>query len=443
VKQLARLPYAAAGYLARVVAAVAPTGSSKTARALSSRRGIRRRYADWAAHHRDTARPLLWFHAPSVGEGLQAAPVMELFRLRHPEVQLAYTFFSPSAEHFAATVGADFSDYLPFDTAGDAAAIIDSLRPAALVFSKLDVWPLLTESGAKKGVKLGLLSATMPESSLRRSRLARLALGDAYEALDAVGAVSQADASRLVEAGVRRERIIVTGDTRYDQAWARAQKVLGEHRALLMPLRAPRFTLVAGSTWPADEERLLPAWLDVRAAHRDARLAIAPHELSEKHLASLESWARANGLTTSRVNRETLELSSQHAGSAASVAADVLIVDGYGILGDLYALADIAYVGGGFGDAGLHSLLEPAAFGAPVLMGPRHIDNRDADLLVAAGGAFRGADRESIASRIREWLDNPTSMRAAGASGLEVVRSGLGAAQLSVELVEKLMFGEK
>jgi 3-deoxy-D-manno-octulosonic-acid transferase len=204
-------------------------------------------------------------------------------------------------------------------------------------------------------------------------------------------------------------------------------------------LREPRFTLVAGSTWPADEERLLPAWLDVRAAHRDARLVIAPHELSKKHLASLDSWASSNGLTTSRVNRETLELNSQHVGSAASVGADVVIVDGYGILGDLYALADIAYVGGGFGDAGLHSLLEPAAFGAPVIVGPRHTDNRDADLLVRAGGAFRCGDRESIAKRIQQWRDDPESMRVAGSAALELVRSGLGAAELSVSLVEQLM----
>jgi 3-deoxy-D-manno-octulosonic-acid transferase len=364
---------------------------------------------------------------------------MELFRQRHPEAQVAYTFFSPSAEQFASTVGADFFDYLPFDTSRNASAVIDALRPTALVFSKLDVWPLLVESAAKRGVKLGLLSATVPASSLRTSRLARLALSDAYHALDTVGAVSRDDASRLVRAGVRSERLTVTGDTRYDQAWARAQRVVSEQTSLVMPLRAPRFTLVAGSTWPADEEHLLPAWLDVRKAHRDARLLIAPHELSKNHLARLDSWAGSKGLSSSRVNRETLELDARRAGSSASVSADVLIVDAYGILGDLYALADIAYVGGGFGDAGLHSLLEPAAYGAPVIMGPRHTDNRDAALLVAAGGAFRCADRESIANRIQELMDNPDSMRAAGAAALEVVRSGLGAAELSVSLVEQLM----
>jgi len=369
----------------------------------------------------------LCVHAPSVGEGLQALPVIRIFRERHPEAQLAYTFYSPSAEDFARSTGADFVDYLPFDTSHDATAALDALKPAALVFSKLDVWPLLVDVAAKRGVKLGMLSATMPESSRRRSSLARLALADAYAALDAVGAISDSDARRLVEAGVRSDRISVTGDTRYDQAWMRAETDSTERMTLLRPLRAPRFTMVAGSTWPSDEERLLPAWLIAKSAHDDLRLVIAPHELSEKNLKRIESWAHENNLTSERLATD------------AAARADVVIVDRYGVLGDLYALADIAYVGGGFRDAGLHSLLEPAAFGAPVIIGPRHPDNRDARLLTAAGAAFRCNDAASMANQIRGWLGAPDTLANARSAARAVVRNGLGAADLSVALVERLM----
>jgi 3-deoxy-D-manno-octulosonic-acid transferase len=370
---------------------------------------------------------LLWVHAPSVGEGLQALPVIKLFRERHPQAQIAYTFFSPSAETFAATVGADFHDYLPFDTAYDAERALSALRPSALVFSKLDVWPVLVESAARRGVKLGMLSATMPESSLRRSAIARLVLRDAYALLDAVGAVSDADALRLIGAGVSADRITVTGDTRYDQAWQKAEERSGDHEALIAPLRGGRFTMVAGSTWPSDEQRLLPAWLAVKTEYRDIRLIIAPHELLPKHLEAIESWASTNSLVAARV------------GDSSASTADVVVVDRYGILGDLYALADIAYVGGGFRSAGLHSLLEPAAFGAPLIMGPRHDDNRDARLLVAAGGAFRCADASMIESRIRRWLAAPDSLSTARAAARDVVRGGLGAAERSIQLVETLM----
>jgi len=185
--------------------------------------------------------------------------------------------------------------------------------------------------------------------------------------------------------------------------------------------------MVAGSTWPSDEERLLPAWLAVRRRYPSMRLIIAPHEVSDPHIEAIESWARANGLASARLE-----------GMSASTA-DVVVVDRYGVLGDLYALADIAYVGGGFRSAGLHSLLEPAAFGAPVIIGPRHEDNRDARLLVAAGGAFRCGDAAAIESRINRWVESPDGLAEARSAAREVVRAGLGAAERSVALVETRM----
>jgi 3-deoxy-D-manno-octulosonic-acid transferase len=245
--------------------------------------------------------------------------------------------------------------------------------------------------------------------------------------MDAVGAVSDDDRAHLIEGGVRPDRVIITGDTRYDQAWAKAGSNAPERAALVNPLRAPRFTLVAGSTWPSDEERLLPAWLAVRRSNVDVRLIVAPHELSPKHLAAVEKWARSSGLRFARQ------------GDSTARAADVIIVDRYGILGDLYALADVAYVGGGFRDAGLHSLLEPAAFGAPVIIGPRHTDNRDARLLEAAGGAFRNSDSAAITSTIISLIQNPDSLSRARTAARETVRAGVGAAEKSVALVESLM----
>src|SRR4029077_4718277 len=121
----------------------------------------------------------LWMHAPSVGEGLQARPVLELARMRRPDLQLAYTHFSPSALGFARTLDVDFRDYLPFDTPGDARVVLDALRPTALVFSKLDVRPVLTREARARGVLLGIISATPSRGSSRRSRTAGVLLRDA------------------------------------------------------------------------------------------------------------------------------------------------------------------------------------------------------------------------------------------------------------------------
>lgn len=422
-----RTAYAAAGTLAEWAAAVARPGGGKTRASLAGRRGVLDRFARWSAAHRDPARPLVWLHAPSVGEGLQARPVIDLLRQRRPDVQVVYTHFSSSAAAFAARVGADYADYLPFDTPHAAGAAIRALRPTALVFSKVDVWPLLVEAARHQGVRVAVISATLDAASARRGRLARALLRDAYAALDALGAIDEDDATRLVDMGANAARIHVTGDTRYDQVWARARAV-DRHSPLLAPLASARPTLVAGSTWPADEAVLAPAWRMVRERIPAARLIIAPHEVTAAHLTDIESWSAALGTPAVRLD------------APSAGRADVVLVDRVGVLGDLYALAQAAYVGGGFHDAGLHSVLEPAAFGAPVLHGPQFIKNgRDARRLIAAGGGSAVADAAALAQTLIAWFENETARAEAGQRAQSLVERGLGAAEQSFGLVDALL----
>jgi 3-deoxy-D-manno-octulosonic-acid transferase len=420
------LAYESAMMLAEAAAALEVPGRSKLARSLRARRGIRRRYDAWARTGRNAARPLLWMHAPSVGEGLQARPVLERLRRARPEVQLAYTFFSPSAEALARAVDADFHDYLPFDSRSGCRMAIEALRPRALVFSKLDVWPRLSIEAASRGVRLGVLSATLSAASRRRGGLATALLREAYSRLDAVGAIHADDAERLVELGVRAEAVSITGDVRYDQVWQRAAAV-DRSGALLAPLRSDRFTMVAGSTWPADEQPVLEGWLALRARHPAVRLIVAPHEPTPGHLHPLVEWARSRGLSLARLDDDQ------------AATADVVLVNRVGVLGDLYALADVAFVGGGFHAAGLHSVLEPAAFGAPVLFGPRHANSRDAALLVERGGGMSIVSSGELAERLIGWAEDRAARRVAGERARALVREGLGAADRSLALVQSLL----
>ncbi len=418
--------YAAAAQLARLGAALAPVGGSKLTRTFAARRGIRERYAAWGQAGRRSDRSLLWMHAPSVGEGLQARPVLQLLRRRQPGLQLAYTFFSPSAERFAAALDVDFRDYLPFDTAGDARAALAALSPQALVFSKLDVWPVLAREAARRGVRLALVSATLAPNSSRTHGLSALILRDAYARLDAVGAIDPDDAERLVRLGVREAVIEVTGDTRFDQVWTRAANA-DRGRPLLAPLVSARPTLVAGSTWPTDEAHLLPAFAHCREAAPTVRLVIAPHEPTPEHLRPIERWAADARIPLARL------------GAPESASADVVLVDRVGVLGDLYALADIAYVGGAFHSAGLHSVLEPAAFGVPVLFGPQHQGTRDAELLLRADAAVSVSGRSALVAALNVWLGDAAARDDAGARARAVIEQGLGAAERSTRLVERLL----
>ena len=424
---LLRLPYAALGATAEMAAALAPDTHGKLARTLRARRGIAARFRAFTLQ-RDPARPLVWFHAPSVGESLQALPVLERVRASSAPPQAAVTWFSPSAESFAHRFDAEFRDYLPFDTEQGARAALDALRPTALVFSKLDVWPVLTREAARRGVRLGLISGTVRAGSGRLSPLSRALVRDAYARLDLVGAIGDEDAERLKSLGVTARAIRVTGDTRYDQAWERAQR-LDRARPMFTALGSSRPTLVAGSTWPSDEAILIAGWDALRAAVPSARLVVAPHEPTPAHLEPIRRWAAQKELRTAAL------------GGAGVAEADLILVETVGALGDVYAFGDVAFVGGGFHAAGLHSVLEPAAHGKPVVFGPGGADNPDAIRLGTAQTAGLVRDSADLATVLQRWLSNARECRAAGEAAVGVVRSGLGAADRAAALVNELLTG--
>src|SRR5437870_44148 len=405
----------------------------KLARGLDARRGVTDRLSAWARAHRDPKRPLLWVHAPSVGEGLQAKPVLEAVRAEAPHWQLAYTFFSPSAERLARTLPVDIADYLPLDRPAEVSAALDALKPAALVFSKLDVWPELTLAAAQRGVRLGLISATVAPHSSRLRWPARGWAEPAYRALERIGAISAEDGRRLEQLGARPGAIEVTGDTRYDSVAERAERFdqTRDPFAKLAIVPAGTFTIVAGSTWPADEAVVLPAFADLLAQVPAARLILAPHEPNPDHLAGIVQRASAVGLP------RPVRLSQiEH-----QPAAPVIVVDRVGILADLYALAAVAFVGGGYHRAGLHSVLEPAVFGVPVTIGPHWHMSRDAALLLERGGAV-ALEADGQRPLHSQWLVGyhyAAARTKAGAAGKQLVREGRGAAERTTELVRRLV----
>ncbi len=423
-------------FVARIATRLVPSGDGKVARSVQARRGLVERIRTRAAAVRDPQRALVWLHAPSVGEGLQARPVAHALRERHPDLQLAYTFYSPSAAQFAESIGADITDYLPFDGAAECDAVLDALKPSALLFVKLDVWPVLVARATARGIPVALLSATLTPGSGRLGRVSRLLLQDAYAALRSVGAIDAAHATRLQTLGVRPSVVRVTGDTRFDQVWARAERI-DRTAPLLAALSSNRPTLIAGSTWPADEAVLCDSWLAVRRACPMARLIIAPHEPTDEHVAPLEKWARALRL---RVVRMSAHLDSESGTERERMdTADVVIVDRVGLLGDLYAIGDAAFVGGGFHAAGLHSVIEPAAFGIPVAFGPKHTMSREAGLLLAAGGGSSVTTSRALTEVLSQWLTDQKKRNREGERARSVVSQELGATERSVELVEELL----
>src|SRR5207249_1856676 len=290
----------------------------------------------------------------------------------------------------------DVTDYLPFDRPAHIDAVLAALQPSALVFAKLDVWPELTLAAARRGVKLGLIAATVAPHSSRLRWPARQWAEAAYRALDRIGTISEEDGRRLRALGARSEAIQVTGDTRYDSVVERAERFDRTREPFLRlgAVRADAFTIVAGSTWPGDEAVVLPAFADLLAQVPTARLILAPHEPHPDHLAGIALVAR-------RLNLPRPVRLSQLEHAAPS---PVIVVDRVGILADLYALADVAFVGGGYHRAGLHSVLEPAVFGVPVIVGPHWHGSRDAALPLPLLLSCRSRSAQRPATAAPPWL---------------------------------------
>lgn len=381
---------------------------------------------EWARTHRDARRPLAWFHAPSVGEGLQARAVLHVYRALHPDVQVIYTHYSPSAAALAASIGADWSGYLPYDRAADVRRAIEAVRPDLLVFTKLDLWPELATQARAAGCRVTMVAGTVSAESQRLRWPSRQLTAPGYGALDLVGAISADDAGRLIQLGCRPEQVIVTGDPRVDSALDAMLQASGSVPPV--ELGPAGQVLVAGSTWPGDESVLLKAFGEVRARHANARLMLVPHEPTLAHLLHIEAAFSPGAI------RPPVSLSSRAPGDQP----EILVIDRVGMLSKLYAAGAMAYVGGGFGRSGVHSVLEPAAWSRPVIIGPRDRGSRDAVMLERGGGLVRLPKHDAVNALISQWctwLDDPAACHRAGTAARQALESDRGAARRSAELL--------
>ena len=427
----ARLLYRLAVGTARLAAPLIGSGSGKIARGLAGRRRAHEVLARWGEQERDPGRPTVWFHAPSVGESLQAGAVIEALRARLPEVQVVLTYFSPSAVAPARQMPVDVSGYLPWDLRSTTGRVLDTLRPELLVFTKTEVWPVLVDEAVRRNVPVALVAGTVSPHAGRMRRPARAFLRGTWRSVAAACAIADADADRLRTLGVPAAAVAVTGDPAIDSAAKRAGAAdpAAPH---LAPFHAdPRPTVIAGSTWPADEDVLLAALVRVRGRVPGVRAVIAPHEPHEEAVDTLLRRLEGSGWSTRTLSGVEAE--------ASAMGVDAVVVDRVGVLAELYTIGDVAYVGGGFHEAGLHSVLEPAAAGRPVVFGPRHERSSAAPGLLDHGAATVVRDAEELAASFALWLGDEAKNDYAGARAFGYIDAHRGAAERTADILTDLL----
>lgn len=363
--------------------------------------------------------PRIWLHAASAGETLQARPLADAIRRSRPEAAILYTHFSPSAERFARELeSVDAAGYLPLDLPGGTGSLVERMAPDLLLLVGAEMWPNLVWSAGDRGIPVAQACCRL----VGAGRLAWPARGltrELYRHLDAVAAVAPEDAALLRRLGVPEDRIRVAGDTRVDVTLERARAARAAEALRVPDERRP--VVVAGSTWPPDEAVLLPALAELAGVRPGLLAFVAPHEPTDAVIARLEAEAAPLGLVTARWSDPLPD------------AATIVIVDRVGILYRLYALADLAFVGGAFGGA-VHNTMEPAALGVPVSIGPRHGDPYEVGVLAAAGGlrVVRSA------ADLGRWWEGLLDRAAAGRAGAAAERSLLAMAGATERILEFL-----
>ena len=324
---------------------------------------------------------LVWMHCASLGEFEQGRPVLEGVRQQFPDARILLSFFSPSGYEVRKNYsGADQVIYLPMDSKKTARQFLDTMKPSLVLWVKYEYWYYFLLELKKRNIPTLLVSGIFRKDQpffKWYGRLHRYMLESFSHFF-----VQTAESRSLLQTIHFPNNVTVSGDTRFDRVIAIAEGFTAIPAVEIFCGDHP--VIVAGSTWTEDEEEL-----DHYAnTHPEIRFIIAPHEVDEAHIKQIERLFR-NTVRFSRFQVAGHELQSgAHAtGNRQPATPNVLIIDNIGMLSKLYKYATITYVGGGFGDDGVHNVLEAAVYGKPVLFGPEYDKYIEAVELVESGGA--------------------------------------------------------
>lgn len=358
----------------------------------------------------------IWFHAASLGEYEQGLPVIEALKVNYPQHKIVLTFFSPSGyEVRKNNTIADVTVYLPLDTQSNAQRFIETIQPELVFFIKYEYWPNYLHILKKKAIPTYLISGIF-----RPNQAFFKFYGGFYrQALQTFDHFFvQNESSKKLLQSIGYSQCTVSGDTRFD----RVVGILERDNQLdfIANFKNRQITLVAGSTWPKDEELLV---YFINQAPSDLKFIIAPHNIKAEQIASLQQ----------RLQKPTVLFSEKEGKDLAPF--NVFIIDTIGILTKIYSYADIAYVGGGFGHPGVHNVLEPATFGTPIVIGPNYSHFAEATALVGLGGCTSIQNANELKETLDCWIQNEDERYEKGHICSTFVQMNGGATQTIINFI--------
>lgn len=370
----------------------------------------------------------IWFHFASLGEFEQGRPVLESLKSRYPRKKIVVTFFSPSGYEVRKNYPlAEGVFYLPLDSHKNARRFIKAINPELAIFTKYEFWHHYYQVLHEYNIPLFLISGIF-----RPNQVFFKPYGGFYRNI--LKNVSQffvqneESARLLTEIGI--SAIHIAGDTRFDRVLENAEK--GTEVPFIKEFCGNSKVFIGGSTWPEDEQLIET----LCAKYKDWKFILAPHEVHAAHLAQMKTLFPASvkysDLKSALSQRPSNQAPSRLTNTESPLlSAQVLIMDNIGLLSSLYTHGDIAYIGGGFG-AGIHNTLEAAAFGKPILFGPKFQKFQEAKDLLKLGAALSIQDAESLNAGFLQLRQNA----AAGSRAKAYVRQQKGATEAIIKEVE-------
>ena len=374
---------------------------------------------------------VIWMHCASLGEFEQGRPVLENIKQKFPSCKILLTFFSPSGYETKKNYqGADYIFYLPFDSKKNAKQFLDIVQPKLVLWVKYEYWFYYLEELKKKNIPVLLISGIFREGqiffrwygSLHRYMLQCLAFLF----------VQTEESKKLLGTIGLSSNVSISGDTRFDRVIEIAGKF--EPNEVVEKFCGSSKVIVAGSTWEEDEEQLG----HYANAHTEIKFIIAPHEIDEERLKEAESLFR-NCVRFSELEKTMSDGRSSivHRPSPIAKTANVLLIDNIGMLASLYRYAAITYVGGGFGDDGVHNVLEAAVYGKPVVHGPVIEKYVEATELVDCGGGIVIDSALEAEETFNRLLSNSEEYLSACKASAGYVRSGKGATEKIMRYIQE------
>jgi len=362
-------------------------------------------------------RPRIWMHCASLGEFEQGRPVLENLRKKYPSYALVLTFFSPSGYEVRKNYeGADYIFYLPFDSNTNAKEFLDIVQPQLCIFVKYELWYFFLHNIAKRHIPALLISANFrTEQAFFKwhGGLQRCMLQSFTHIF-----VQNKKSVDLLQ-GISIKNVSISGDTRFDRVIEAVQQK--KELPAAASFAEGYKVIVAGSTWKEDEEFLQKA---LQQLPDDWKLILVPHEVHDSHINEIGKLFSDACVRWSQYNNERDKR--------------VLIVDKIGLLLQLYQYANVAWIGGGFGKAGVHNILEAAAYGIPCAYGPIFHQFNEGGELIDAGGAITTNNPAAFALQIQEWQKDTTSYRKSADTASNYIFTHGGATEMVMAyIVEK------